>query len=138
MDIDISKILRDNGYKVTPQRIAIYEALNDCDKHPDAEMLYEYLHETNPMISLATVYKTMEIFEKIGVISIIDVGTGSCLYDCVTEAHPHVYCERCGKVDDIFGLNMDAIFGEVQKVSHFKIKSTQMVFKGVCDCCSGK
>ena len=62
------KILRSQGFKVTPQRIAIYDALRGHHDHPTAEMLYHTLRPEHPSMSLATVYKTMEIFEKIGLV----------------------------------------------------------------------
>ena len=68
--MDIAQILRSQGFKVTPQRIAIYDALRGHHDHPTAEMLYHTLRPEHPSMSLATVYKTMEIFAKIGVVKI--------------------------------------------------------------------
>ena len=136
--MDISQQLRSNGYKVTPQRVAIYKALYNYVKHPSAEMIHSYLHEKYPSISLATVYKTMEIFGKIGLVTIIDVGAGSCLYDCVTTPHPHVYCLECGKVDDILGIDLDELVNKAESISKYQIKQTQIVFQGICDKCLEK
>lgn len=136
--MDISQQLRSNGYKVTPQRVAIYKALYNYVKHPSAEMIHSYLHEKYPSISLATVYKTMEIFGKIGLVTIIDVGAGSCLYDCVTTPHPHVYCLECGKVDDILGIDLDELVNKAENISKYEIKQTQIVFQGICDKCLEK
>ena len=72
--MDIAQILRSQGFKVTPQRIAIYDALRGHHDHPTAEMLYHTLRPEHPSMSLATVYKTMEIFEKIGLVKILEVG----------------------------------------------------------------
>ena len=59
--MDIAQILRSEGFKVTPQRIAIYDALRGHHNHPTAEMIYHSLRPTHPSMSLATVYKTMEL-----------------------------------------------------------------------------
>jgi len=85
--MDIAQILRSQGFKVTPQRIAIYDALRGHHDHPTAEMLYHTLRPEHPSMSLATVYKTMEIFEKIGLVKILEVGDERAHYDWDTEAH---------------------------------------------------
>lgn len=136
--MDISQQLRSNGYKVTPQRVAIYKALSKITKHPNAEIIHNYLHDEYPLISLATVYKTMEIFAKIGLVSIVDVATESCLYDSVTKPHPHVHCLECGKVEDIEGINMEQVFEKVQKLTNYEVKNTQIVFQGICKNCLNK
>ena len=55
--MDIAQKLREEGYKVTPQRIAIYNVLYAENNHPTAEMIYQSLREDHPSMSLATVYK---------------------------------------------------------------------------------
>ena len=95
--MDIAQILRSQGFKVTPQRIAIYDALRGHHDHPTAEMLYHTLRPEHPSMSLATVYKTMEIFEKIGLVKILEVGDERAHYDWDTQAHSHIRCIRCNK-----------------------------------------
>ena len=99
--MDIAQILRSQGFKVTPQRIAIYDALRGHHDHPTAEMLYHTLRPEHPSMSLATVYKTMEIFEKIGLVKILEVGDERAHYDWDTQAHSHIRCIRCNKVVNI-------------------------------------
>ena len=69
--MEIAEVLRKNGYKVTPQRLAVYEAINHNPTHPNAEAIYKILQPNYPSMSLATVYKTMEIFAKIGVVQVL-------------------------------------------------------------------
>ena len=88
--MDIAQILRSEGFKVTPQRIAIYDALRGHHNHPTAEMIYHSLRPTHPSMSLATVYKTMEIFEKIGLVKVLEVGDERAHYDWDTTAHAHI------------------------------------------------
>lgn len=136
--MEIEQRLRAEGFKVTPQRIAIYNALFEFEKHPTAEMIYRSLHEKYPTISLATVYKTMEIFEKIGVIRILDVGGDSCRYDYDTYLHPHIRCSICGRVDDAEGVDMQAVFDQVHESSNYEVLNTQMIFEGICPECIHK
>ena len=69
-NVELTKILRDNGYKVTPQRLAVYEVLASKRWHPSAEMLYSQLQPRSPAMSFATVYKTVEILEKLNLIQV--------------------------------------------------------------------
>ena len=57
----VTKLLRQQGFKVTPQRIAVYSVLANSKEHPNAEMIYNQLKPMYPTMSLATVYKTVEI-----------------------------------------------------------------------------
>ena len=62
---ELTALLRNHGYKVTPQRLAVYEALAEQPWHPNAEMLYSKLQPKYPAMSFATVYKTVEILRDI-------------------------------------------------------------------------
>lgn len=64
---ELAKILRDNGCKVTPQRLAVYDMLSHTTEHPTAEMIYQKVKEQYPTNEFATVYKSVEIFSKLGV-----------------------------------------------------------------------
>ena len=70
---ELTALLRNHGYKVTPQRLAVYEALAEKSWHPNAEMLYNMLQPSYPTMSLATVYKTMDIFAELGLIQVLSI-----------------------------------------------------------------
>ena len=80
---ELSDVLRANGFKVTPQRLAVYEALAAMKTHPNAEMLYSVLQPKYPSMSFATVYKTVEILHKINVIQILNTENGVARGDVV-------------------------------------------------------
>ena len=62
----LAGVLRNSGFKVTPQRLAVYEALANTKAHPNAELLYNELRPKYPSMSFATVYKTVEILNELG------------------------------------------------------------------------
>lgn len=133
--MDIAHKLRYEGYKVTPQRVAIYEVLHGRTDHPTAETIYRELHEENPTMSLATIYKTMDIFAKIGLVQIINVGNDSCRYDWDTHEHSHLVCTCCHRVDDLDGLNISAMVKTVEEISGYKIHDHHLLFDGLCPAC---
>nr|WP_054674686.1 Fur family transcriptional regulator [Veillonella denticariosi] len=137
--MDIAQILRSQGgFKVTPQRIAIYDALRAHHDHPTAEMLYHTLRPEHPSMSLATVYKTMEIFEKIGLVKILEVGDERAHYDWDTEDHCHIRCIRCNKVEDLMGVDLKAISEIANQGSDYRIIGQHITFEGVCPACAKK
>ncbi len=97
--IDRSK---DLGIKVTPQRIAIYRELASTDQHPSTETIYKKIKDYYPNISLTTVYRTLETFEKLGLISVVNVLYNAARYDANLSPHHHIVCTECKKVEDVY------------------------------------
>lgn len=124
--------------KVTPQRIAVYNMLLGTTAHPNAEMIYKTLEPTNPTMSLATVYKTLDFFKQLGLVQELNVGESSSRYDAVVRCHPHTVCRICGRVDD---LHMDALTEVARKLVpdlDFDVECEQLILYGVCKECQEK
>lgn len=136
--MDIIEKLKSERLKVTPQRIAIYNALYGQNEHPTAEKIYRDLRESHPNMSLATVYKTMEIFERIGIVRVLDLGDDSSRYDWDVHEHPHVRCTICNRVDDLHHINMKSLSDEVARTSEYEVTGQQLAFEGICPKCRRK
>ena len=132
---DTTKILRAKGLKVTPQRIAIYTMLSHTEEHPNAEMIYHALEQTNPTLSLATVYKTLCLFKSSGLVQELNVGEPSARYDAITIRHPHVVCTCCGKVVDLPHDSFEELRHQAAKLTDFSLESEQLIFYGKCPNC---
>ena len=135
---ETAQILREKGLKVTPQRIAVYNMLINTTEHPNAEMIYKTLEPTNPTMSLATVYKTLDFFKQLGLVQELNVGEGRSRYDAVVDWHPHTVCTCCGKVGD---LHMDALKNVSQKLApelDFEVEMEQLILYGKCSECRKK
>jgi Fur family peroxide stress response transcriptional regulator len=138
MEICITSLLRDKGFKVTPQRLAIYNMLSSTRSHPNAEMIFNELQAMYPTMSLATVYKTMEILREIGLVQVLNAGEDSFRYDAVMTNHPHVRCTECGQVEDVPDVNIDEFVNEVSQRTKYQIAGQQFYFYGVCPACQQK
>lgn len=134
----ITTLLRDKGFKVTPQRLAIYSVLINTKSHPSAEMIFSQLQPVYPTMSLATVYKTIEILKEIGMVQVLNVGEDSFRYDANIENHPHIRCMACGRVDDLDGIDADGFIKEVANVTAYQVTGQQFYFFGVCPECQTK
>ncbi len=98
--MDILTLLKDRGLKATPQRIAVLEELSR-KKHPTIDELYSNIRKKNPTISLATVYKNVNLLKDNGIVIDINTVNGKMRYDCFTNPHIHVVCKTCGSIEDL-------------------------------------
>lgn len=100
---------KEHTLSVTPQRLAIYKALINDKSHPNPDSVYNAILPDFPTISLATVYKTLETFEKVGIISVVTPLHETVRYDAEMDHHHHVVCLRCKNVVDIKDPELDKI-----------------------------
>ncbi len=135
---EVSERLRNRGFKVTPQRLAVYEALARTRSHPRAEMLYKELRPSYPTMSLATVYKSLSILCEIGLAQELSFGEDAFRYDADTSDHPHVRCVQCGRVDDVEAIDTKELTDEVAHSTGYHLTDHQLYFFGICPECRSK
>lgn len=138
MDICVTTFLRERGFKVTPQRLAIYNTLVATKSHPSAEMIYNELQPLYPTMSLATVYKTIEILKELNMVQVLNVGEDSFRYDAVTTNHPHIRCMVCNRVDDLEGVDSSDFIEKAASKTPYTIQGQQFYFYGTCPACQAK
>ena len=108
-DKSIKDILVEKGLKVTPQRIAVYEALMHVKNHPSADRLIKYIRESHPSISVGTIYKTLETFVDNKLVKRVKTEEDVMRYDIILDEHHHIYCTQTGKIADYFDEDLDQI-----------------------------
>ncbi|MBM3284303.1 MAG: transcriptional repressor [Candidatus Aminicenantes bacterium] len=132
------EICHKNNLKVTPQRLAIYEALLKSKDHPGAEILHERVKKAIPDISLDTVNRTLLTFARIGVSHIVE-GYGEVRrFDPRTENHHHFRCLNCSTIIDFQYKPYDDIIipGHIQK--KLTVLKKKVLLEGYCDRCRGR
>jgi Fur family transcriptional regulator, peroxide stress response regulator len=125
--------------RVTPQRIAVCEALLLCSGHPTAAEIYEAVRKAHPTISQATVYNTLTMLEELGLIHTLHLlGDDHAHYDLGVEAHVNAVCTRCGRITDIHTDTLEALLGLVAARSGYRLSPSEAVIVyGLCvDCAS--
>ena len=133
--IDLIKFLKEKGYKVTPQRIAVYDILKNTKEHPSVDMLYSKLQPEYPTMSLATVYKSLEVFKDLGLVQELNVGEDKFRYDANVNQHPHITCTACGKVEDVYDDMLFDLADQVEKKTGYQLTNQQLYFFGYCPNC---
>ena len=88
------------GLKVTPQRLAVLEAIEVLHNHPTAENIIEYIRKNHPNIATATVYKVLDALVSCGLIQRVKTERDVMRYDAVLETHHHLYCYDSDRIED--------------------------------------
>ncbi len=135
-DKDFIATLRDHGLQVTYQRLAIYQALYFTKEHPSAELIYQQVKKRFPMISLGTVYKTLEKFYEVGLIQKVSPITEVARYDAITGPHHHMVCLECQSIQDADTMVEEPNIS-VSEQSGFHVLRKQVVLQGYCPACKG-
>ena len=130
---DISKKLIEKGLKVTPQRIAILEAIIRLNNHPTADQIMDYIRKTNPNISLATVYKVLDALVKNGLIKNVKTDKDIKRYDALLENHHHIYFSDSEEIEDYTDDELNGLlkrYFEKKKIPNFKIEDIKLQIIG--------
>ena len=121
--------------KYSKHRESILMLLKSINSHPTAEWLYTELKKNNQNISVATVYRNLNLLCKSGDIVKVDVGDVVDHYDAVTCEHCHFVCRNCGGISDIIVPISQQINDEAQKYNNVLIEKNSLMFYGLCGKC---
>ena len=131
--------LRDNGYKITHQRLAIVKILARSEGHPSVEEIYGQIKKDFPTMSLATVYRNILLIKSLGEVLELGFPDGSNRYDGNKPyPHPHVICIKCKKIVDPSLESFEDMKKEVSAQTHFTILNHRLDFFGICRDCMAK
>jgi len=90
--------LRQEGYRLTPQRMMILDIINDSVSHISAEEIHQKVREQYPFVNISTIYRTLNLLKKLRLISETDLGEGYVRYELLERGrHHHLICRRCGE-----------------------------------------
>lgn len=114
---DYRKLLREKGLKVTPQRLAVFEAVDLLHNHPTADEVSQSIRKKHPDIATGTVYKTLDILAEKEILKRVKTDSGLLRYDAVNDKHHHIYCSHCNRIEDYYDSELTALI-----YSHFERK----------------
>lgn len=129
----IKNKLTEKGLKVTPQRMAILEAIYNLKNHPTAENIIEYITRMHPNIATGTVYKVLGVLVDKGLITKVKTEKDIMRYDGIIERHHHLYCTESDLIKDYVDEELDEILKDYFKkknLSGFAIEDIVLQIKG--------
>jgi Fur family transcriptional regulator, ferric uptake regulator len=130
--IDLEQLCHDKGLRITEQRKVIARVLSDAEDHPDVEKVYERASAIDPGISIATVYRTVRLFEEAGILDRHDFGDGRARYEPSPEAHhDHLINVESGEVIEFVDPELELLQKQIAERLGFRLVDHRMELYGV-------
>ncbi|SMQ59174.1 Fur family transcriptional regulator, ferric uptake regulator [Altererythrobacter xiamenensis] len=130
--IDLEQLCADKGLRITEQRRVIARVLSESDDHPDVELVHQRASEIDPKISIATVYRTVRLFEEAGILDRHDFGDGRARYEAAPEAHhDHLIDVETGKVVEFVDPELEALQRQIAEKLGYRLVDHRMELYGV-------
>jgi Fur family ferric uptake transcriptional regulator len=128
----IEKLCVEKGMRMTDQRRVVARVLSTAKDHPDVEELYRRAHDEDPHISIATVYRTVRLFEEAGIIERHDFRDGRSRYEEAPDVHhDHLIDMRTGKVIEFVDEEIEALQNAIAKRLGFRLIDHRLELYGV-------
>jgi Fur family peroxide stress response transcriptional regulator len=130
---NIIAALKGCGLKVTPQRIAVFDAVINLNNHPKAENITDYIKSNHPNIATGTVYKTLETLVNCGIIKRVKTDADIMRYDAITGRHHHLYCTDSDRIEDFTDPKLDKMLEKYlkdKKIPNFQIEDIKLQIVG--------
>ena len=141
MEFSIEEIrnkLSEKGLKVTPQRLAILDAIYKLGNHPTVDNIIEYIRQSNPNIASGTVYKVLDTLIENKLVKKVTTDRDLMRYDGIVENHHHLYCSGCDLIEDYMDEELDEVLKEYfkkKKFTGFQIEDIVVQIRGTFDKC---
>ena len=130
--IDLEQLCADKGLRITEQRRIIARVLSESDDHPDVELLHERANKIDSGISIATVYRTVRLFEEAGIPDRHDFGDGRARYEAAPEAHhDHLIDVETGKVVEFVDPEIEALQKQIAAKLGYRLVDHRLELYGV-------
>lgn len=130
----LSQSLRARGYRVTPQRLAILEALHH-DGHLSPAQVYERVRQTG--MTEATVYRTLEFLRANGIVFAAQREGGRLTYELAGDSHHHLVCRACGAQVDLEAAAFQELIASLEQQSGYRLEASHLTLFGLCPACQG-
>lgn len=125
--------LKEKGLKVTPQRLAIFEAIFELNNHPTAENVIDYIKINHSNISVGTVYKVLDSLVENNLLKKVKTEKGFMRYDSVLSNHHHLYCSQTDRIEDYEDHELNQLlidYFKTKKIQNFNIQDIKLQITG--------
>jgi Fur family ferric uptake transcriptional regulator len=133
---EIIRRLSEQGYRLTPQRAMIVSAIESSDGHISAEEIYAQVAAKYPQVNVSTVYRTLELLKRLGLVTETDFGEGRVRYHPAGKGHHHhLVCTECGAVIDLDESLLSSLESRLLREYKFSADLRHMAIFGRCVKC---
>ncbi len=135
----VTEDLRQRGFRLTPQRRLVLEAVEGSEGHISAEDIYGRVRARYPGFNISTVYRNLELLKGQGLITETDLGQGHLSYHYREKGHHHhLICEGCGTVIDMDETLLIPLKDSLSRHHRFRADLSHLAIFGRCERCSGE
>ena len=138
-NLDYARKMHERGFRVTPQRQLILDAICEGGGHASPDEVYARLHELAPAVNRATVYRNLDFLCEMRLVTATAMGRHGKVYEIACEApHHHLVCRKCGEGAQIDHTMVKAFFAKVEREFNFTVDSDHLALFGLCCECRGE
>lgn len=139
--INFKEELKERGYKLTSQRQAVLDVIMEHEgEHLSTEEIYELVKREHPEIGLATVYRTLLLFDRMELVYKIDLDDGCSRYELNNRKedhrHHHLICTKCGSISEVEEDLLESLEEEILRKNGFTVRDHRVKFYGFCKKCT--
>jgi len=127
--------LREHGYRLTPQRLAILDVLRNAHGHLSPTEIYQQVVQDIPGLTEATVYRTLNFLAEQGLVLVAHLGRGQLVYEFTEHDHHHLICRQCGEMQEIDHLELEELYEQFLDKTGYHINTLHATFFGQCPEC---
>lgn len=135
---NFAAVCRNEGIKLTHQRIEIFREIAQAGDHPDAEQVLQRVRERVPTVSLDTIYRTLWLLNDLGLVATLGLSRERTRFDANLASHHHFVCGQCGLTRDFYSSAFDAVNLPDSVGSLGRIETTHVEVRGTCRECIAK
>src|SRR6266498_3388047 len=130
-------LLRRQGHRLTPQRLQVLQVIKSQGQHLTAEAIHAAIVPVQPYIDIATVYRTLQWLERVGLVASISTGEGKMQYEYRQAGvyHHHLVCQDCGLHIQIPDSHLMSLKADLQQHSGFTLDADHLALAGYCAIC---
>jgi len=135
---ETGETLREQGYRMTPQRQLILAALQQSNDHISAEEIHAHVCAIYPQVNISTIYRNLELLKKMGLVTETDLGSGRFRYHPAEKGHHHhLICEKCGATIETTESPFLTLRHTLLKEYRFRANISHLAIFGRCSKCRG-
>ena len=129
-------MLKERGYRLTPQRLMVVDAVHNSERHVSAEEIFEQVRSRYPYANISTVYRTLELLKDEGLVVETDLGEGRLKYHHAEKGHHHhLVCRICGENTEIPESALEEMEKGISSQTGFRAEFRHLAITGICAKC---
>jgi Fe2+ or Zn2+ uptake regulation protein len=131
----LAQQVREKGFRLTSQRMAIMNVLHAADRHLSATEIYSRVHTLKPGLTEPTIYRTLDFLAQNELVRITHSSSGKLRYELARHQHHHLVCSICGQEQEVSQVQLQEIYNQIEQITGYRLTESHITFMGLCPHC---